>query len=97
MPADETNLCWRAVRLFCRETRAVGAASPSHLDKEIPAAAGLGGGSSDAAAVLVACDRLFGTGLEPAELEKLGADLGSDVPFFIRGGTAAGAGARHRL
>jgi len=52
----------------------------------------LGGGSSDAAAVLVACNRLFKTGLMPTDLEKMGAGLGSDVPFFIRGGTAMGRG-----
>jgi len=91
VPADETNLCWRAARHFCRETGVSGDLALA-LDKEIPAAAGLGGGSSDAAAVLVGCDRLFGTGLAPEELERLGAGLGSDVPFFIRGGTQLGRG-----
>lgn len=91
IPADETNLCWRAARLFCQEQRVSGALR-LRLHKEIPAEAGLGGGSSDAAAVLVACDRLFGTGLEPAELEKLATRLGADVPFFIRGGTQLGRG-----
>ncbi len=88
---DRTNLCWRAARKFCRETRLSGLIR-IHLDKEIPPAAGLGGGSSDAAAVLVACNRLFKTGLDPGDLEKMGAGLGSDVPFFIRGGTAMGRG-----
>jgi len=91
IPADRTNLCWRAARLFCRETRLSGRFL-IQLDKVIPPAAGLGGGSSDAAAVLVACNRLFKTGLEPGDLEKMGAGLGSDVPFFIRGGTAMGRG-----
>ncbi len=91
VPVDETNLCWRAARHFCRQTRCSGHLRLD-LHKEIPVAAGLGGGSSDAAAVLVACDRLFGTGLDTAQLESLAADLGSDVPFFIRGGTALARG-----
>lgn len=91
IPADETNLCWQAAELFCRKTGRSGRLV-IHLEKGIPALAGLGGGSSDAAAVLVACDRLFGTGLEPAELEKMAAGLGADVPFFVRGGTALGRG-----
>jgi len=84
VPGDETNLCWRAARHFCRETGVSGRIS-LHLDKTIPAGAGLGGGSADAAAVLVGCDRLFGTGLEIGALEKLGGGLGSNVPFFMRG------------
>jgi 4-diphosphocytidyl-2-C-methyl-D-erythritol kinase len=91
IPADETNLCWRAADHFCREV-GVSGRLVIHLDKNIPSAAGLGGGSSDAAAVLVACDRLFGTNLDKVELEKLAAPLGADVPFFIRGGTALGRG-----
>jgi 4-diphosphocytidyl-2-C-methyl-D-erythritol kinase len=91
VPADETNLCWRAAEAFCRHTRR-GGRLVIDLTKEIPSSAGLGGGSSDAAAVLVACDRLFGTGLEPDELERLGTGLGADVPFFVRGGTALGRG-----
>ena len=85
-PADAHNLCWQAARLFCRATGRSGRLR-IELAKTIPSAAGLGGGSADAAAVLVACDRLFGTELETADLERLGAEIGSDVPFFIRGGT----------
>jgi 4-diphosphocytidyl-2-C-methyl-D-erythritol kinase len=91
VPADGTNLCWRAARKFCLEQRVSGRIR-IHLEKRIPAAAGLGGGSSDAAAVLVACNRLFAAKLDDADLERLGAGLGSDVPFFIRGGTALGRG-----
>ena len=91
VPADQTNLCWRAARHFCRETGVSGRLE-LRLDKEIPVGAGLGGGSADAAAVLLACDRLFATGLEPRQLEKLGGALGSDVPFFVRGGTQLGRG-----
>jgi 4-diphosphocytidyl-2-C-methyl-D-erythritol kinase len=95
-PADETNLCWQAVQHFCREMKTSGRIV-LHLDKGIPSAAGLGGGSSDAAAVLVACNRLFNTGLDPDELQKLATPLGADVPFFIRGGTALGRGIGHIL
>ncbi len=91
VPADTSNLCWQAARHFCREARVSGSLS-IHLEKEIPSAAGLGGGSSDAAAVLVACDRLFATAFETERLERLGADLGADVPFFLRGGTVLGRG-----
>nr|MEE4267330.1 4-(cytidine 5'-diphospho)-2-C-methyl-D-erythritol kinase [Candidatus Krumholzibacteria bacterium] len=95
-PADETNLCWQAARHFCREMKLSGRIL-IHLEKKIPSAAGLGGGSSDAAAVLLACNRLFKTGLDLGELEKLAAPLGADVPFFIRGATAMGRGTGTQL
>ena len=95
-PLDEKNLCWQAARHFCREQKVSGRLN-IHLEKAIPSAAGLGGGSSDAAAVLLACDRLFGTGLEAGQLEKLATPLGADVPFFIKGGTAMGRGIGHIL
>lgn len=90
-PGGADNLCWQAVRLFGHATGRHGVLEID-LHKEIPAGAGLGGGSADAAAVLVALDRLHGTGLDAAELEQLAAQLGSDVPFFIRGGTQIGRG-----
>ena len=90
-PDDPSNLAWLAAALFCLRT---GRSGRIRIDliKEIPCEAGLGGGSSDAAAVLMACDRLFGTGLAPSDLEIMAAELGSDVPFFIRGGTQLGRG-----
>jgi 4-diphosphocytidyl-2-C-methyl-D-erythritol kinase len=91
VPDDHDNLCWQAARAFCRATGRSGRIE-IHLEKKIPAAAGLGGGSSDAAAVLVACDRLFATALDTTELESMGAVLGADVPFFVKGGTALGRG-----
>lgn len=88
---DETNLIIRAVRALGaatgREPRA-----RLHLRKQIPLAAGLAGGSADAAAALVACDALWGTGLDREALATLAADLGSDVPFLVLGGTALGTG-----
>jgi len=61
-----------------------------HLEKYLPLGAGLGGGSSDAAAALRALDRLWGLNASTMELEQIGASLGADVPFFIRGGAALG-------
>ncbi len=90
-PGDATNLCWQAARLFCDRLR-VSAHLNIDLQKDIPAGSGLGGGSSDAVAVLMACDRLFGTKLEIVELEHLAAELGSDCPFFVRGGTMLARG-----
>jgi 4-diphosphocytidyl-2-C-methyl-D-erythritol kinase len=91
IPLDEKNLAFQAARLIkerCGVTRGV----YLHLDKRIPVAAGLAGGSSDAAAALRGLNRLWKLGLSTAELETLGAELGSDVPFCIRGGTAIARG-----
>lgn len=90
-PVDEANLCWQAARHFCHR-RQVSGYLRIELEKEIPSGAGLGGGSSDAMAVLVACNRLFDTGLDLDQLAALGADIGSDVPFFAAGGTQLGRG-----
>jgi len=91
MPAPE-NLAYRAAALLRDRAggRALGARI--ELEKAIPADAGLGGGSSDAAATMRAFNRLWGLGLPPGELARLGAQLGSDVPFFVFGGTALGRG-----
>lgn len=87
------NLAWKAAELFLVETRHEGGAS-IELHKHIPHGAGLGGGSSDAAAVLNALNKQITRPLEAPALEKLGARLGSDIPFFIRGegATARGRG-----
>lgn len=90
-PEDEQNLCWQAAALFCRRLGISGQIQ-IEVDKEIPVGAGMGGGSSDAMAVLVACNRLFASGLDLDELAAMGAELGSDVPFFARGGTQLGRG-----
>jgi 4-diphosphocytidyl-2-C-methyl-D-erythritol kinase len=84
---NDDNLAIRAARLL-REEGYLTHGAAIELRKEIPAQGGLGGGSSDAAAVLVALNRLCALGLSQARLEELAARLGSDVPFFIHGGTA---------
>ncbi|MDY0108693.1 MAG: 4-(cytidine 5'-diphospho)-2-C-methyl-D-erythritol kinase [Candidatus Krumholzibacteria bacterium] len=91
IPDDETNLCWQAARAFCRTQRRSGHLR-IELKKDIPAGAGLGGGSSDAMAVLIACNRIFATDLDDRQLALLGAEIGSDVPFFLMGGTQLGRG-----
>jgi 4-diphosphocytidyl-2-C-methyl-D-erythritol kinase len=89
--ATEDDLTLRAVRAL---EEATGRELPVviSLAKRIPVAAGLGGGSSDAAAVLRAVDRLYGLGLSREELAGIGAGIGSDVPFFLSGGTALAEG-----
>jgi 4-diphosphocytidyl-2-C-methyl-D-erythritol kinase len=88
LPVGEGNLVWRAARLFL-DFAAIHGGVSIRLDKRIPVAAGLGGGSSDAAAVLVAMNRLFDTGLSEEQLAGLGLKLGADVPFFVRSASAA--------
>lgn len=88
---DDTNLVIRAVRILAEHAR-VPAHARLHLRKQIPLAGGLAGGSADAAAALVACDALWGIGLSRDELAAVAADIGSDVPFLIYGGTVLGTG-----
>ena len=88
---DESNLIMRAARALAARTR-VPAYARLHLRKSIPLAGGLAGGSADAAATLIACDLLWGTGMSRDELAEVGAELGSDVPFLLHGGTALGTG-----
>lgn len=91
LDAGSGNLAWRAADLFLRRTAHPGGAA-IELHKHISHGAGLGGGSSDAAAVLNALNALTNHPLTPEELENLGAQLGSDVPFFIRGTAAIARG-----
>jgi 4-diphosphocytidyl-2-C-methyl-D-erythritol kinase len=98
VPGDEQNLAVRAARRMMAEIglgtsdNGLGTATRLHLDKTIPVAAGMAGGSADAAAALVALDELWGTGLGRARLRELAADLGADVPFCVGGGTAIATG-----
>jgi len=91
LPLDESNLVLRAARALASHAR-VPAYARLHLRKQIPLAAGLAGGSADAAAALVACDALWGTGLSRDDLAGVAARVGSDVPFLVYGGTALGTG-----
>ncbi len=93
----QDNLAVRAALAARRYARPSTPGVRIELSKHIPTQAGLGGGSSDAAAVLVALNTLWQLGLKNADLEEIGAELGSDVPFFIRGGTAEIAGRGERV
>ena len=86
-----SNLVFRAARLL-QDATGHDEGAFIHLTKRIPVAMGLGGGSSDAAAALRGLNRLWGLGLSMEELRELGAEVGSDVPFFISGGTALVSG-----
>ncbi len=88
---DESNLVIRAAEALATHA-GVPARARLHLRKQIPLAAGLAGGSADAAATLVACEALWGLGLTREELARVAADLGADVPFLLYGGTALGTG-----
>ena len=96
LPLGDDNLAVRAVRLLAQATGCDPAVSLT-LDKGIPVAGGCAGGSSDAAAALVACDALWGTGLSRDELAALAIRLGSDVPFLLHGGTALATGRGEHL
>ncbi len=89
--AEEQNLVLRAA-LLLRERTADKGAVEAHLQKRIPLGAGLGGGSADAAGALIALNRLWAAGLSEAELGRVGAELGSDVPYCLVGGTALATG-----
>lgn len=91
VPLDDSNLALRAAHLLA-EHAGIDEPVALHLDKGIPVAGGLAGGSADAAASLLACDRLWGLDLPRAELLALAAQLGSDVPFGLVGGSASGHG-----
>src|ERR1051325_1183063 len=82
LPVGDDNLVVRAARLF-QETTRISGGLRIVLEKKVPHGAGLGGGSSDAASTLLGLNELFATGLDATKLLELGAQLGSDVPFFI--------------
>lgn len=96
VPLDDSNLALRAVRLIAERTGQEPLVDV-RISKGIPVAGGCAGGSADAAAALVGCDALWGTGLSKDELAELGAQLGSDVPFSLHGGTALGTGRGEQL
>ena len=89
VPTDETNLAWRAAESLRRHAKVTSGVA-IRIAKRIPVAGGLGGGSSNAAAVLMALNRLWRLDLGPDVLHRLARRLGADVPFFLVGGTALG-------
>lgn len=91
IPLDEKNLAFQAAKLI-KQRYNVKEGVHIHLEKNIPVAAGLAGGSSDAAATLRGLNRLWGLHISEQELCELGAELGSDVPFCVTGGTAIATG-----
>jgi 4-diphosphocytidyl-2-C-methyl-D-erythritol kinase len=96
VPVGADNLAWRAAALLAASA---GLRPDVELviDKTIPVAGGMAGGSADAAATLLGCDTLWALGTPAAELHRLAAELGSDVPFALHGGTAVGTGRGERL
>lgn len=108
VPEDGDNLALRAVRVLRKAVAVRGKTSGADaavntggvavtIAKRIPVAGGMAGGSADAAAALVACNELWGTGLSREELCALAGDVGSDVAFAVMGGTAIGEGRGERL
>ena len=91
IPADENNLAYKAAKLLMDEFEVTDGLE-IRLDKFIPVAAGLAGGSSDAAQALIGVNRLFGLGLDTAELMTRAARIGADVPYCVMGGTALSEG-----
>lgn len=89
--SGQSNLVWQAAAALARR-RGIQARARIRLDKRIPVAMGLGGGSSDAAAALRMLNDVWETGASAGELAEIAAGIGSDVPFFLRGGTALAEG-----
>ncbi|MGC9965150.1 MAG: 4-(cytidine 5'-diphospho)-2-C-methyl-D-erythritol kinase [Syntrophobacteraceae bacterium] len=96
IPSDDRNLAWRAAQLYLENS---GKKASVHIDleKHIPSAAGLGGGSSDAGGVLVALNSFFENAISPADLERLALRLGADVPFFLHAKPALATGVGEKL
>ena len=92
LPGDERNIAAKAALAFFRYVGIEGQRTRIKITKKIPVCAGLGGGSTDGACVLRMLNKMFGSGLGNAELEKLGMSFGSDVPFCVAGGTRLAEG-----
>lgn len=97
IPCDERNLAWKAAKVYCEAMGKDPDGIHIHITKRIPSEAGLGGGSADAAAVLRALNRHYGNPLSILALAELGAQVGSDVPFCVVGGTVMCEGRGERL
>ncbi|GAA2445948.1 4-(cytidine 5'-diphospho)-2-C-methyl-D-erythritol kinase [Streptomyces mauvecolor] len=96
VPLDRTNLAARAAELLAAR-HGIEPDVHIHIDKDIPVAGGMAGGSADGAGALLACDALWGTGAEQSQLLDICAELGSDVPFSLLGGAALGTGRGEKL
>ena len=96
LPTDGSNLAIKAAQALARHSGYRGGVR-LQIDKHVPIAGGMGGGSADAAATLVACDTLWGTDVGRDDLLKIARELGSDVPFAFTGGTAIGTGRGDQL
>tara|TARA_Y100000590_G_scaffold100308_2_gene114035 strand:+ start:7283 stop:8113 length:831 start_codon:yes stop_codon:yes gene_type:complete len=96
IPTDKSNICYKAYSAIKTKSPYLGGIS-IHIEKNVPIGSGLGGGSANAAAVLKGINELYGLGLSNSELENIGASVGADVPFFIRGGTQLGEGIGDKL
>lgn len=96
LEVDGSNLAIRAAKLLARKTGFRGGVR-LEIEKNVPIAGGMGGGSADAAASLIACDALWGTELGKDDMHALAAKLGADVPFALAGGTAIGTGRGDQL
>jgi 4-diphosphocytidyl-2-C-methyl-D-erythritol kinase len=97
IPCDETNLAWKAAKVYCDAMKKDPDGIEIRITKRIPSEAGMGGGSADAAAVLRALNRHYGEPLSIGALAELGAQVGSDVPFCVVCGTAMVEGRGERL
>lgn len=86
LPTDNKNIAYKAAEKYFAFT-GVDGGTKIHIDKHIPFAAGMAGGSSDAAGVILALDKIYGTELTLRQLNKLGVSVGADVPFCMQGGT----------
>jgi 4-diphosphocytidyl-2-C-methyl-D-erythritol kinase len=96
VPISQDNICYKAVKLIQQAT-GISEGLEINIWKRIPIGAGLGGGSSDAAAILKGLTRLWLLQISEAELQKLALKLGADVPFFLRGGTALACGVGEKI
>ena len=96
LPTDEDNLIYKSARLMLEQYRLPGGVS-IHLEKNIPIAAGMAGGSTDAAATFIGMNELFEVGAGEEELRELGVKVGADVPYCIMGGTALAEGIGEKL
>ncbi len=96
LPEDENNIAYRAAKMIIDKAK-LNAGVDIHIEKNIPIAGGLAGGSTDAAAVLVGINKLFNLNMSKVDLSRMASKLGSDVPFCLQGGTALAYGRGEKI